>query len=115
MADYNFSHLEKDEKTYKILIIYTNDFKIKKDISIDDNKIQCEEMKAHNNSCGRNECEEWIKQNAKKYRAYLNAIKVLATIIYCNRSEITWENFCYYVDRYNECEDFFLDRVFLNK
>lgn len=112
----NFCKLEKDWKTYQILNTYFEDHKIKKDLDQEDNNIQVLEIEDHNKRNNKDvhdsdEAIKWITCHGKNYRLYLDSIKELAMIIYCSRSTASWENFCYFVDRYNEGKDYFLEKI----
>jgi len=110
----SFCKLEKDEKTYKILKLYYDDYKNNQIVGNEDNRIQCEEMEIHNRRQGKDDTFNWIVDNAKKYRKYLNTIKHLCSIFYCSNVELNWENFCDYVDMHNKCEEIILNKIFLD-
>jgi uncharacterized protein Smg (DUF494 family) len=85
-----FSKLEKDDKSYNIIMSYIeyfmNSSNIEKQLFDFDNEIQKSEIEAHLNRNGfrKNDQYEicnWITKNGKAYRNYLNACKFLASMI----------------------------------
>lgn len=73
-----------------------------------DNIIQKNEIENHLKNNGfndenNNEKINWIKNNGKLFREYLNTIKVAALIWYVAKpkEELTWEKFCTLEDRLN--------------
>ena len=108
----NFCRLEKDNKTYKILSVYLEDFQSGQSLYSEDNKLQICEILEHNKLNRCDDPEEWIIKYGKKYRNYLNAIKIIAVIFYSTKFELNKDNFYQVIDSYNNCEDFFLEKIY---
>ena len=78
----SFCYLENDVKTKEYIKLTVNHFKYKNNESIItlDNEIQLKEIQDHcNNSNGWDKCKletEWVMENGKKFRYYLNSIKI---------------------------------------
>jgi hypothetical protein len=96
-----FCHLEKDQKTYKILQIYISDIRDGKDIFRDDQELQVAEIKDHNTRCGEDKSIQWVERYAYGYRIYLNSIKELALLFLATKRGVSWDNYCYFVDQLN--------------
>jgi hypothetical protein len=84
-----FSLLEKDQKSFDIIIAYLDFFLTddkEKNIFDFDNNLQKQEIKDHlrRNNFGMNNQNEmcnWVIANGKNYRQYLNACKFIASMI----------------------------------
>jgi hypothetical protein len=85
-----FSLLEKDNKSFNIIICYLNYFidenNIEKKLFDFDNEIQKKEIEEHLLRNGyllsdQYEICNWITKNAKRYRNYLNACKFIASLL----------------------------------
>jgi hypothetical protein len=115
-----FCELEKDEKTFNYIskyIIWYNTQLNSKDFLQLDSRIQADEIKHHlenNNYDDKNyEILQWIKSYSKKFRIYLNTIKIVFTIWYCSgHTELmSWDEFCSIVDRIDELKYSCLDEI----
>lgn len=115
----SFCILEKDQKTFFYFKTYFEwlDYKNESCYKLD-NIIQYEEIKNHliKNGYSENDISEankWIEQNGKKFRDYLNTIKM---IYICNKftdkNDITWEDFCRMSDILNSMKEKCLDTIF---
>ncbi len=116
-----FSMMVKDKKTFELLkkyIIFL-EYSKKECISLD-NKIEHDEICDYMLSNGYNnhdniEIIDWIKNNGKSFRDYLNTIKLIYIIWHCNDTcfdSISWEEFCVLSDRLNETMDSCLETIY---
>jgi hypothetical protein len=84
-----FSKIEKDQKSYGLIVSYLTKFtngESEKDIENYGRVLQYEEIERHNILHGRAphdpiESNMWIAANGQKYQNYLNAIKIVAMIL----------------------------------
>ncbi|MFA5617492.1 MAG: hypothetical protein WDK95_11650 [Syntrophorhabdaceae bacterium] len=113
-----FCYLEHDQKTFEYLKTYFE----KKDIDLGkvDIKIQEQEIKDHlkrNGKCESDNREicDWIDNNAKNFRQYLNTIKIIFLVCKISGFElkdVTWEVFCRLEDKVNNLKDNVLEKIF---
>jgi hypothetical protein len=108
-----FCELEKDEKTFNILVKYLDDIKNGVDLDSEDGRIQVDEITKHNYLNGKNDSLNWIDKHGIGERRYLNTIKQLAVIYYCTGSKLTWKNFCRFIDRLNNIKKPVLEKIHL--
>lgn len=89
MSNCLFSKIEKDQKSYGLIVSYLVKFtnrESEKDIEHYGRVLQYEEIERHNILNGRAphdpiESNMWIAANGQKYQNYLNAIKIVAMIL----------------------------------
>lgn len=75
----HFCALELDEKGFNLILEYIEKCKMQEDFFRLDAKIQLREIEAHvyRHWMDKNADLHWIEEHAKKFRRYLNSIKVL--------------------------------------
>ncbi len=105
-----FCFLEKDYKTFNILKKYVEDINNHVDLFCEDQKIQAEEIIEHQKRTGQNGIE-WSDRYARGERLYLNAVKELSILFICTQTEITWDNFCFFIDKLNLIKNCILDKI----
>lgn len=95
-----FCRLENDEKTFLYLKEYVSFLENTTSIAlILDNQIQYKEIMNHlyvNNKSidDQTEIDCWIQSNAKKFREYLNTIKLVYVVWKCSHDN-DWQNITY--------------------
>jgi putative component of toxin-antitoxin plasmid stabilization module len=109
----NFCYLEKDKKTFDILLLYIKDISDNEDLLKEDNKIQIKEIQEHNQRECRDASLEWIEKHAEGERIYLNTIKELAILFLCTEREVTWKNFIFFIDRLNSINESILNKIYI--
>ena len=120
-----FCILEKDKKTFEYFKKYVEFLESKGNTClILDNKIQSEEIREHlrrtgieNGVDGRKKevISQWIHENARPFRDYLNSIKLAYVVWKCmgkEWSEITWGEFVKIEERLNALKYSCLDTIF---
>jgi hypothetical protein len=120
-----FSILEKDRKTFEYFKKYVEFLELEENTClILDNKIQSEEIQEHLRRTGHNSgmdgrkkeiISQWIRENARPFRDYLNSIKLVYVVWKCmgkEWSEITWEEFVEIEERLNSLKYKCLDTIF---
>jgi len=116
-----FCVLEKDRKTFHYFKQYVQFLESEhKTCLIVDNEIQAQEIRNHLASNGfssdnHQEGINWIKNNGKAFRDYLNSIKIVYLIWKCmgNRwTDITWEEFLELEEKVNSLKPVCLDTIF---
>jgi hypothetical protein len=111
-----FCYLEEDYKTLEYLKLY---FQENTNLLSIDNKIQVKEIQQHlQTHCNYKkdyEIDNWIKENGKKFRDYLNTIKLIyfsCKILDLKFEDLTWEKFCNLERKVNSCKENILDKIF---
>jgi len=116
-----FCRLEKDEKSYRLVLLYMEHFLQNREHCLKlDNTIQWEEIQNHLNRNGLNkdnyeEIQRWITQYSASFRSYLNTLKLAAVSLIsagyqpCNMS---WECYCSAGDRLNGLKEYCLDSIY---
>lgn len=115
-----FCELEKDRKTFEYFKKYIQAFIHHEDSVVIDNEIQIHEIHEHLLSHGLSlqdseEIRSWIKKNSKPFRNYLNTIKIIYLVWYCQGkkwSDITFEEFGELEDKINSVKEELLDKIF---
>lgn len=116
-----FSVLEKNRKTYLLVqkyIMYlrknnctcTN---LDNHIEMDEIKTWLREISADDHDNGA--IADWIRENGKSFRNYLNTVKLIYMIWVCTpgrRETISWEDFCLIGDNLNNIKNSCLDSIY---
>ena len=116
-----FSVLEKNNKTYQLVqkyIMYLREnncscINLDNHIEMDEIKNWLKEISAddHDNSA----ISEWIRNNGKSFRDYLNTVKLIYLIWFCHTDRgdtISWEDFCAIGDNLNNIKNTCLDSIY---
>lgn len=105
-----FSFLDKDKKTYVHAKLYYDALSSEKELSLIDIDIQKMELSAHlSKFCKEHDKKEetdWVCQNAKPFRIYINSLKEIALFAYISskiyyHDDFSYELFCRIVDVYD--------------
>ena len=118
-----FCILEKDKKTFEYFKKYVTFLEEEKNTClILDNEIQSEEIQEHLRRTGsgidgrkKEVISQWIKENARPFRDYLNSIKLAYVVWKCmgkNWEDITWDEFVVIEERLNSLKYKCLDTIF---
>jgi len=116
-----FAVLEKNKKTFLLVQKYINHLTENSCSCINlDNHIQMEEIRLWLEKISADDRDnravsEWIRQNGKSFRDYLNTIKLIYTIWFCSRDHsrpLSWEEFCAIGDNLNILKDTCLDSIY---
>ncbi|MBI9100056.1 MAG: hypothetical protein JEY91_16360 [Spirochaetaceae bacterium] len=116
-----FSVMEKNRKTYQLVQKYIDHLSenncsctnLDNHIEMDEIKKWLKEISAddHDNAA----IAEWIKNNGKSFRTYLNTVKLIYMIWFCTtdrRETISWEDFCSIGDNLNNIKNTCLDSIY---
>ena len=116
-----FTVMEKNKKTYELVQKYINHLQENNCSFTDlDNHIEMDEIKNwlkeisaddHDNIAIAN----WIKNNGKSFRDYLNTVKLIYLVWFCtydHRVNISWEDFCSIGDNLNNMKNTCLDSIY---
>jgi hypothetical protein len=120
-----FCYLESDDKTYQYINVY---YTVIKDNNYNtifnlDNEIQKIEIENHCKRCNISEENKnveilnWIDNNGKNFRIYLNTIKIAAFLFYFENSkknitDINSEDLKTFIKRFNEIKEKLIDTLF---
>lgn len=120
-----FCILEQDKKTFEYFKLYVEFLEKENNTClILDNKIQSDEIREHLRRSGRDIIlgrekkdiiSQWIKENARPFRDYLNSIKLVYVVWTCMGKawkDITWEEFVSIGERLNALKHKCLDTIF---
>ncbi len=120
-----FCELEPDQKTFEYIQYYLHYYQDNQDCDflLLDKEIQMNELQWHldsrhlsNYEAKTKEALDWIRENAKPFRSYLNTIKMVFVVWHCMGNEwkdITWEEFCKIRNRMNDIKNVCLDTIFV--
>ncbi|MDA3809143.1 MAG: hypothetical protein PF518_02320 [Spirochaetaceae bacterium] len=113
--------MEKNKKTFDLVQKYIVHLEKNNHSCIYlDNNIEMDEIKNwlkgisaddHDNNAIAN----WIKQNGKSFRNYLNTIKLVYLIWFCSghqSCQMSWEDFCTIGDNLNNIKNTCLDSIY---
>lgn len=116
-----FCHLEKDEKSYHLVLLYMEHFLQNQEHCLKlDNRIQWDEIQNHLRINGRDsddyhEIQRWIEEHSASYRCYLNTLKLAAFSLIAagiDPGTMTWESYCSAGDRLNGLKEYCLDSIY---
>jgi len=116
-----FCHLEKDQKTFRLILMYLEHFKYNSGSCLKlDNTIQWEEIKHHLYINGmtednQQEIHKWIAEHSQSFRSYLNTVKIAAMVLLSQgmtKETLSWECYCDMEDQLNLLKENCLDSIY---
>lgn len=106
-----FCYLDNNEKNFTYVQAYFECANNCQKFLSKDLEIQKKEIIEHLKRNGYSEDEiseqnSWVSNNAKKFREYLNTIKMIFCVLYCTgKNNISWEEFLCISQNFNKIKD----------